>query len=154
MTKKLDLIKPKKPRKKRTTKKKTYTTKGESLGVGDAVEKITKATGIKKAVEVFSLITGADCGCEERKQKLNDLFRKKKLKARCITQDEYQRLTDLLVVKRNQLPSKQARGIEEMYSSIFGVRLERWCDTCPDIWKARMAELQGVVDVYKADLEA
>ena len=43
----------------------------KSKGLGDTVEKITKATGIDK---VAKFILGEDCGCEERKQKLNKLF--------------------------------------------------------------------------------
>ena len=46
-----------------------------SEGLGDTVEKITKATGIKKAVK---FIAGEDCGCDERKVKLNEMFRYKK----------------------------------------------------------------------------
>jgi len=42
----------------------------ESLGLGDIVESITKATGIKAVVEA---VLGEDCGCEERKQSLNEI---------------------------------------------------------------------------------
>ncbi len=42
----------------------------ESKGLGDTIEKFTKATGIKKAVEKIP----GDCGCKKRKQKLNKLF--------------------------------------------------------------------------------
>ena len=42
----------------------------KSKGLGDSIEKITKATGIKKAV---SFIFGEDCGCEERRDSLNRL---------------------------------------------------------------------------------
>ena len=48
--------------------------KNKSKGLGDTIEKITKATGIKKVVDKVSEITGKDCGCEERKQVLNRLF--------------------------------------------------------------------------------
>ncbi len=40
--------------------------KRKSQGLGDSIEKLTEATGIKKAVELFSEITGLDCGCDER----------------------------------------------------------------------------------------
>lgn len=43
----------------------------KSSGLGDTIEKITEATGIKKAVKA---IVGEDCGCDERKEKLNKLF--------------------------------------------------------------------------------
>jgi len=57
----------KKPRKKRTTKKK-------SEGLGDTIEKITEATGIKKVVDTVSKVIKKDCGCAKRKDALNRLF--------------------------------------------------------------------------------
>ena len=48
--------------------------KKKSKGLGDTIEKITKATGIKKVVDTVSKATGKDCGCEERKDTLNRLF--------------------------------------------------------------------------------
>ena len=39
-------------------------------GLGDTVEKITKATGIKNVIDRIA----DDCGCEERKNKLNKLI--------------------------------------------------------------------------------
>ena len=44
----------------------------ESKGLGDTIEKITTATGIKKAVDTVSKVTGRDCGCGRRKEKLNN----------------------------------------------------------------------------------
>ena len=45
-------------------------------GLGDTIEKFTKATGIKKVVDK---ITGEkDCGCNKRKEKLNEIFPYKK----------------------------------------------------------------------------
>ena len=43
----------------------------KSKGLGDSVEKVLKATGIDK---VAKKVLGDDCGCEERKQKLNKMF--------------------------------------------------------------------------------
>ncbi|QDP48232.1 MAG: hypothetical protein Unbinned585contig1001_2 [Prokaryotic dsDNA virus sp.] len=43
----------------------------KSKGLGDSVEKVLKATGIDK---VAKKILGDDCGCEERKKKLNQMF--------------------------------------------------------------------------------
>ena len=42
----------------------------KSKGLGDSIEKITKATGIDK---VAKFILGEDCGCEARKEKLNNI---------------------------------------------------------------------------------
>jgi len=47
----------------------------ESKGLGDTVAKITKATGIAKAVETVTHAAGIkDCGCNKRKDQLNNLF--------------------------------------------------------------------------------
>ena len=48
--------------------------KNKSKGLGDSIEKITKATGIKKVVDAISKKTGKDCGCNKRKDNLNRLF--------------------------------------------------------------------------------
>lgn len=43
----------------------------KSKGLGDTVDKITTATGIKAIVKKA---TRGGCGCEKRRKKLNDLF--------------------------------------------------------------------------------
>ena len=52
--------------------------KKKSKGLGDSIEKITKATGIKKVVDKVAKVTGKDCGCNKRKEKLNKMFPYKK----------------------------------------------------------------------------
>ena len=52
--------------------------KKEELGLGDKIEKITKATGIKKVVDTLSKATGVSCGCAARKKKLNDYSKRKR----------------------------------------------------------------------------
>ena len=47
-------------------------------GLGDTVERFTKATGIKKVVDTISEVTGKDCNCGKRKEKLNKIFPYKK----------------------------------------------------------------------------
>ena len=45
-----------------------------SKGLGDTIEKITKATGIKKVVDTVAKATGKDCGCNKRKDNINKMF--------------------------------------------------------------------------------
>ena len=47
------------------------TATSKSKGLGDSVEKITQATGIKKLVEKYG---PSDCGCAQRRDKLNKMF--------------------------------------------------------------------------------
>jgi hypothetical protein len=46
----------------------------KSRGLGDTVEKIMKATGIKKVVDVTLNAVGKDCGCDKRRDALNRIF--------------------------------------------------------------------------------
>ena len=46
----------------------------KSKGLGDTIQKITQATGIKKVVDTVNKVTGKDCGCGKRKDNLNRLF--------------------------------------------------------------------------------
>ena len=44
--------------------------KKQAEGLGDTVENILETTGIAK---VAKFIMGEDCGCDKRKEKLNDI---------------------------------------------------------------------------------
>ena len=50
----------------------------KSKGLGDSIEKFTKATGIKKVVDTVSKAVGKDCGCKKRQEALNKKFPYKK----------------------------------------------------------------------------
>ena len=43
-------------------------------GLGDVIEKVTEATGIKKAIK---WLAGDDCGCEEGVRKIERIISKK-----------------------------------------------------------------------------
>ena len=47
-------------------------------GLGDTVERFTKATGIKSVVDRVSDGLNIPCGCEGRKDALNKMFQYKK----------------------------------------------------------------------------
>jgi len=42
------------------------------MKLGDRIESVTKATGIKAAVDYVAKKTGKDCGCSKRKEALNN----------------------------------------------------------------------------------
>lgn len=47
----------------------------QSKGLGDTIEKITTATGIKAVVhQVATAVGKKDCGCNKRKEALNKAF--------------------------------------------------------------------------------
>ena len=46
----------------------------KSRGLGDEIEKFTKFTGIKRAVDVVAQKFNKDCGCDGRRDSLNRRF--------------------------------------------------------------------------------
>lgn len=118
----------------------------KAKGLGDTIEQITEATGIKKAVELFSEFTGLDCGCEERKEKLNKLISYRK-KVNCLNEYDYNYLKDIFDQKANRLTPKQQFKLMEIYNNVFEVQLEQTsCDSC---WRTTMSELRKVYDTYQ-----
>jgi len=53
---------------------KLYYMETKSKGLGDTIEKFTKATGIKKIVNTVNKVTKKPCNCGQRKNTLNRLF--------------------------------------------------------------------------------
>jgi len=48
--------------------------KSKPKGLGDTMENLTEAMGIKAVVEKVSEMTGVPCGCGARKDALNRIF--------------------------------------------------------------------------------
>ena len=74
------------PKDKRTKAYKDWKANQEkaSQGLGDTIAKVTEATGIKKAVK---FLAGEDCGCDERQERLNRVFKYKN--PECLNEQEY-----------------------------------------------------------------
>ena len=110
---------------KRTKEYKEWKEKRDAApkGLGDSVEKITEATGIKKAVK---FIAGEDCGCDQRRDRLNKLFRY--IQPKCFTEEEYTYLTDLFASKSNTV---SANALIKIYNRVFGARqAPTQCSSC------------------------
>ena len=74
--------------------------KRKSKGLGDTIESITEVTGIKAGVEALSKALDWDCGCDQRKEKLNALFPYKK--PNCLTEEEYNYLKNFFLTNQKQ----------------------------------------------------
>lgn len=44
-----------------------------SSGLGDTIHKVAKVLGADKLAKKYEKYTGRDCGCEERREALNEL---------------------------------------------------------------------------------
>jgi hypothetical protein len=122
--------------------------KKKAEGLGDTIESITEATGIKAAVEMFSKATGIDCGCDERKAKLNELFSYSR-KVNCLTEKDYNALTDLIAPSKSTLTIEEQQIISEIYYNVFNYRLQ--LSSCGSCWAGKVQELRKVYNEYKVD---
>lgn len=112
----------------------------KSKGLGDTIEKITDITGIKKVV---NFLFGEDCGCEERKNKLNILF--PYTKNECLTEKEfnYLKIFDLNADKIE--PNDQAELLK-IYNRVFGLKQQP--TSCTVCWVKIIGELKKLYKEY------
>lgn len=100
-------------------------TKTQSNGIGDTIEKILESTGVKKLVEIF--VDGKDCGCNERKEKLNKLL-PYRFKARCLTEKEYNDYKAFRELRTIKINHEQLEYICKLYAEVFS--RQYWIPEC------------------------
>ena len=115
----------KQPKDKRTKAYKDWKANQEkaSEGLGDTIAKVTEATGIKKAVK---FIAGEDCGCDERQERLNRIF--KYNKPECLNEQEYEYIADWIENGNDKLNSKQLKEMNVIYNRVFKKKFR--CQKC------------------------
>lgn len=132
------------PKDKRTREYKEWVKNHEqaSAGLGDTVQKITKATGIEKAVK---FLAGEDCGCQERQNSLNKIFPYQK--PNCLTEDEFNYLSER-VGKLNTVTPDEQKRLLDIYNRVFNDnRVLTGCSSCflNNVWK----NLERIYNEYK-----
>ena len=137
------MAKAKAKAKKKATTKKEVEPKME--GLGDLVEKVTEATGIKKVVKA---VFGDDCGCDERREKLNKLLSFKT--AECLTEDEYKVLDKFYAKNPNEIRPSEWRTIVPIGRRIFNQRIndDMGCGGCV---REVISKLKKVYETYEQD---
>jgi hypothetical protein len=118
----------------------------KSKGLGDTIEQITEATGIKKVVEAISEATGIDCGCESRKELFNELFPYKQIE--CLNDEDNEWLKGYFEENSNQLTPKQQNKIIAIYKNVFNQEINP--SNCGSCWRDRINELKKIYDTQNA----
>lgn len=115
-----------------------------SKGLGDTVEKVLEATGVAKVVK---FIAGDDCGCDARKEKLNEWFPYRK--AQCLTEEEYNYLTDYFSQTRNEINVSQQQELLKIYNRVFN--MNRKPTSCSSCFRELHSDLAKVYNTYKEE---
>ena len=119
--------------------------KRKPQGLGDTIEQFTEATGIKAGVEKLAQAIGWDCGCDARKEKLNQMFPYKKIN--CLTEEDYEYLQGWFSMDRYQVSILEQRRLSEVYYNVFNIQLEQTsCDSC---WRDYISQIRKVYLEYK-----
>jgi hypothetical protein len=110
--------------------------KNSSKGLGDSIEKALKATGIDK---VAKKILGDDCGCEERKKKLNQMFPY----ARPFTEDELSIYESVLPrIQGGRINGQDQDIMVKLYNKVFNANKK--ASSCGSCVKETLAKLEKV----------
>jgi len=117
------------------------TRKRKPKGLGDTIDNITTATGIKALVK---FIAGEDCGCDDRKEKLNKMF--PYFKPLCLEEDEYNYLTEFFNGSKSQIRPSQQQQLIKIYNRVLNQKQEP--TTCSDCWRDIIKKLKQVYDEY------
>lgn len=117
-------------------------------GLGDKIEKVTKATGIKAFVEFLN--GGKECeGCKKRKEWLNSLrFRRNPLP---MTVGEYQYLKDLFKQNRNTLKATEAVRIYEIHARLWNYKYSP-PSSCSSCTIQKVEDLKELFNAYNETL--
>ena len=109
----------------------------KSKGLGDSVEKVLKATGIDK---VAKKVLGDDCGCEERKQKLNKMFPY----SRQMTEDEIKIYEEVMARTKGTLTGSDQALIIKIYNKVFNTNKKP--SSCGSCVKETLAKIKKVYE--------
>jgi len=113
-------------------------------GLGDSVEAVFKATGIDK---VAKFVLGEDCKCNERKEKLNELFPYRK--PLCLNENEYEVLSTILTPKKIEFNPLEQMALLRVYNRVFQDNQQP--TSCGSCWRDIIKQLSKVYDTYLSE---
>jgi hypothetical protein len=119
--------------------------KRKPKGLGDTVEQITTATGIKAVVKAVSKATGIDCGCDGRKEVLNKLWSYRK--PNCLIQEDIEFLLPYFQFKKETLTPKEQWRIKDIYKAVFNEVIQD--SNCASCWRDTLNDLRKVYETQQ-----
>ena len=121
-----------------------------SKGLGDSIEKITKATGIKQTTDWIFDKLGKDCGCDTRKEKLNKLFPYKNIE--CLNEDEYVYLKGFFALNKNIVNANEQRALLNIHNRVFNTNKEQ--SSCGSCVKDLVNTIKRLYNEYEYERES
>jgi hypothetical protein len=118
----------------------------KSRGIGDDLEKISKATGVEKVVKA---IFGEDCGCDKRRDRLNKMFPHQEIKMMDAEQKKYFDEVIQKAYKSGQnLGKHHAEEFYALFENLTGQKAQKTnCASC------NRKTYQKLLKIYEASCE-
>ena len=124
----------------------------EPKRLGDVIESITEATGIKKVVEK---IFGEDCGCEERRKKLNTVHLPERFKVRrCLTEEQFNQYKAYRERRTLDYKTSDVQIMIDIFAHVFAIQyhLSELCLNCQGSYKV-IKSIEDKLDVVYESYE-
>ena len=113
-------------------------------GLGDVVEQITTVIGMKAIVKA---VVGDDCGCNERKQKLNALFPLGKRIYNCTTDEQITYLKNYFESGKKTIAFSERLELIKIYNHAFNIQISEE-DNCSSCWRDYLKDLKRLIDLH------
>lgn len=123
----------------------------KSQGLGDDIEKLLNSDLIKPITEKVKKIIwkdSQDCGCEERKAKLNNLIPYRR-KVNCLTEPDYEALKPYMSPHKGSLTPNEQWQLQAIYLRVFEVKLDD--SNCASCWRDIINDLRKVFNEYEVN---
>lgn len=147
-----------KPKDKRTKEYKKWLKeykqwlKDNQQGLGDKVDYMLNETPLKNVTKIIKKVMfkdGEDCGCDKRRQRLNEIMPYRNKPARCLTETEYYEYRNFAETRTMRLDAAQVDFVCSLYASVFNKPKFKPCLTCSPKPLMKMIELlDKVFDSY------
>ena len=115
--------------------------KEHAKGLGDTLEKVFEKTGVAKVVK---WLAGDDCGCDERKKRLNELFPYRK--PNCLNEDEFNILDGFFSKNTAEISPSDQNKLLSVYNRVLNLRQEP--TSCGSCWRDIIAKLKVLHKEY------
>ena len=143
------------PKDKRTKEYKQWL-KENSTGLGDTVDYVLNETPLKtitKAVKKVVFKQGKDCGCDQRRKKLNQIMAYRLKPVRCFTEKEHDEYNVFKETRALTLTNGQIKFVCKLYADIFNKPYYEPCRNCSPKPMLKMIEsLDKVFDSYEGNI--
>lgn len=114
------------------------------VGLGDVIEKVTESTGIKSVVKT---VFGEDCGCDERKERFNNLASWRRKKVNCIEEGDYVWLKALISSNPSRFDFETRERLVNIYNYVFNTKQKN--TKCYPCIKSLIVNLKSYLDVWE-----